>query len=66
MADQDPLVPVAAGQLLTAERFQRLGDVPPEVEWFANLDNQATRRAYEHALKDFMAFTEIQRPEDFR
>jgi DNA invertase Pin-like site-specific DNA recombinase len=28
----------AVSRLLTAERFQRLADVPPEVEWFANLE----------------------------
>ena len=45
---------VLAGRLLTAAEFQRLADVPPELEWFANLNNQATRRAYENALQDFM------------
>src|SRR6202142_4288615 len=51
---------------LTAAAFQDLADVPPEVEWFANLGNRATRRAYETALKDFMRFTGIARPEEFR
>jgi site-specific recombinase XerD len=51
---------------LTAKEFQDLADVPPEVEWFANLGNKATRRAYENALKDFMNFTGIQNPEEFR
>jgi hypothetical protein len=36
------LVAPASGRLLIAEAFQRLGEVPPEVEWFANLGN-ATR-----------------------
>jgi hypothetical protein len=44
-------------RLLTAAAFQGLADVPPEMEWFANLGNKATRRAYETALKDFMRFT---------
>jgi site-specific recombinase XerD len=57
---------VDAGRLLTAAEFQRLGDVPPEVEWFANLGNAATRRAYENALQDFMRFTGIKRPDEFR
>ena len=30
--------------------------MPPELEWFANLGNKATRRAYENALADFMRF----------
>ena len=55
-----------AGRLLTADAFQRLADVPPEVEWFANLGNKATRRAYENALQDFMRFTGIAKPAEFR
>ena len=53
-------------RVLTAKEFQGLVDVPAEVEWFANLGNKATRRAYENALKDFMNFTGIQNPEEFR
>ena len=56
----------AAGRLLTADQFQHLADVPPEVEWFANLGNVATRRAYENALHDFMRFTGIVRSDEFR
>src|SRR5208283_2990952 len=48
-----------ADRLLTAAEFHRLADVPPEVEWFANLGNAHTRRAYENAVKDFMRFTGI-------
>lgn len=55
-----------ATRLLTVAAFQGLVDVPPEMEWFANLGNKATRRAYETALKDFMQFTAIARPEEFR
>jgi len=40
--------------------------VPPEVEWFANLDNAHTRRAYENAVKDFKRFAGVRRPEEFR
>lgn len=56
----------AAGRLLAAAHFQRLADVPPEVEWFANLDNGQTRRAYENAIRDFMGFTGISAPAEFR
>jgi len=49
-----------------AAEFHRLADVPPEVEWFANLSNPSTRRAYENAVKDFMRLTGIERPEEFR
>ena len=30
-------------RLLTAAEFNRLSDVPPEIEWFANLRNQPCR-----------------------
>jgi hypothetical protein len=53
-------------RLLTAAEFQRLAEVPPEVEWFANLRNRSTRRAYENAIHDFMRFTGIVRPDEFR
>jgi integrase/recombinase XerD len=68
MSDTSPLpvLPAVASRLLTAEQFQRLADVPPEIEWFANLGNKATRRAYENALGDFMKFTGIAKPEEFR
>jgi integrase/recombinase XerD len=52
--------------LLTAAEFHRLADVPPEVEWFANLSNPSTRRAYENAVRHFMRFTGIARREEFR
>lgn len=64
-----PIAPIASpspGALLTAERFQRLADVPSELEWFANIANPNTRRAYERALGDFMAFVGITLPEEFR
>lgn len=53
-------------RLLTANEFQGLRDVPPEMEWFANITNPRTRRAYENDLKDFMRFVGIGRPEEFR
>src|SRR5439155_941081 len=67
MADAALPTPITpAERLLTAAEFQRLADVPPEVEWFANIRNRSTRRAYENAIKDFMQFTGIVRPEEFR
>src|SRR3954451_18280332 len=64
--DQLPTEIAPTGRLLTAAEFHRLADVPPEVEWFANLSNPHTRRVYENAVKDFMRFTGIIRPEEFR
>ncbi len=36
---------------LTSSEFSQLEDVPPETEWFANIDNPHTRRAYRNDLK---------------
>jgi len=65
-AEQLPTEVAPASRLLTAAEFHRLADVPPEVEWFANLTNPSTRRAYENAVRDFMRFAGIERPEEFR
>ena len=65
-ADQLPTEIAPAGRLLTAAEFHRLADVPPEIEWFANLSNAGTRRIYENAVRDFMRFAGIARPEEFR
>ena len=43
-----------------------MSEVPPEVEWFKNIRNPSTKHAYENATKDFMLFTGIKRPEEFR
>jgi integrase/recombinase XerD len=63
---QLPTRTVPGNRLLTAAEFHKLADVPPEVEWFANLSNSSTRRAYENAVRDFMRFTGIVRPGEFR
>ena len=59
------IVPASSRQLTSAQ-FHHLSDVPPEIEWFANLTNPNTRRAYETDIKGFMVFTGIGRPEEFR
>ncbi len=64
--DQLPIPTEPSGRLLTAAEFHRLADVPPEAEWFANIRNPSTRRAYQAAIGDFMRFTGIARPEEFR
>ncbi len=51
---------------LSAPEFQRLAQVPPEAQWFANLDSVQTRRAYESDIRAFMAFVGIAQPEEFR
>jgi integrase/recombinase XerD len=37
-----------------------------EVEWFRNLDNPHTERAYRKAVSEFMRFAGIRRPKEFR
>ena len=44
----DGIVKVDGARILTAVRFQGLAEVPSELEWFANIDNKSTRRAYEN------------------
>jgi len=61
-----PATDLPSKRLLEVADFHRLADVPPEVEWFANLENDCTRRTYKNALRDFMQFTGILRPEEFR
>ena len=51
---------------LTAAEFLGLAEVPPELEWFANIRNERTRRAYQQDVRDFTAFVGIERPEEFR
>jgi integrase/recombinase XerD len=66
MAKHRALVRLTAGAL-TAKEFRRaLSEVPPEAEWFANLDSAQTRRAYRNDIGEFMHFAAINSPEQFR
>lgn len=56
----------AGSRRLSAAEFHQLANVPPEAEWFANLDNPCTRRAYQIDLHDFMAFAGIVQADEFR
>jgi DNA gyrase/topoisomerase IV subunit B len=47
---------------LSRAEFQGLGEMPPELEWFANLNNPRTRRAYRLDVRDFTAFAGVERP----
>jgi site-specific recombinase XerD len=55
-----------ADRRLTAAQFQGLTTVPAAAEWFANLDNPRTRRAYQSDIADFCNFVGVQSPEQFR
>lgn len=61
-----PVKTTVKTRLLTSAEFQRLAEVPPEAEWFQNIRNPSTKRAYENAIRDFMLFAGIRRAEEFR
>ncbi|MDZ4697857.1 MAG: site-specific integrase, partial [Deltaproteobacteria bacterium] len=44
---------------LTEQQFWALADIPAEAEWFANIRNKHTRRAYKLDVHDFLNFTGI-------
>ena len=46
-----------AKQTLTASQYSDLADVPPEVEWLANITNAKTRRLYKSDVAEFFIFT---------
>ena len=67
MESEGILIPLENGERkLTAREFQSLADVPAEAEWFANIENANTRRAYRNDVRDFMAFGGLQDLSEFR
>jgi site-specific recombinase XerD len=63
-----PALPAQPSQerMLTRAEFQRLSDIPPEAEWFANITNPNTRRAYRNDISQFMKFVGIEQFTEFR
>jgi integrase/recombinase XerD len=51
---------------LTKAEFQHLADVPPEAEWFANIRNENTRRAYRKDVQEFAEFLGLAGSDEFR
>ena len=51
---------------LTRMEFRRLADTPPDTEWFTNIMNSKTRKAYQADLADYMGFAGIQQLGEFR
>src|SRR5215471_21235866 len=47
---------VTVRRALTPAQFGDLADIPPELEWLANLTNPKTRRAYKIDVEEFIAF----------
>jgi len=55
------IIPVVKSSCLTAEQFEKLSDVPPELEWLANITYEKTRRAYKIDVSEFSLFTLLRR-----
>jgi site-specific recombinase XerD len=51
---------------LTAAEFHGLATVPAAADWFANIDNSRTRRAYQNDLQDFCSFIGLATADEFR
>jgi integrase/recombinase XerD len=59
------LVPIGK-EFLTPAEFQQLEDVPPELEWLANITNPKTRHFYKSDVEEFSRFTGLRAPSDLR
>src|SRR6516162_3571399 len=56
----------AVRRSLTPGEYDGLAEVPPELEWLANLTNPKTRRAYKIDVGEFSAFAGHRIPKDMR
>lgn len=64
---KEQAVTISQKRALTAAQFHALTEVPPELEWFANIGNAKTRAAYKFDVKqDFARFVGIHTPEECR
>ena len=68
MGTADQALPVRAKteRAFTPAEFYCLAEVPPEMEWFSNIRNANTRKAYAHDIREFMAFIGMWEPQEFR
>jgi hypothetical protein len=44
---------------LTLAEFNAFADIPPELEWLANITNPKTRRVYKVDVAEFTAYSEL-------
>ena len=58
--------PIRAPQRLTKVEFDQLSEITPEVEWFANIHNRNTQRAYSIDVREFSAWAGIDSPTQLR
>ena len=54
------LVSINGERTLTPDQYRDLADVPPELEWLANITNAKTRRFYKSDVAEFLNFTGLQ------
>jgi len=64
--EPNPLTIIDPSSALALPVFYQLADVPPELEFFGNIENPGTRRVYKNCIRDFMKFFGISRPPEFR
>jgi integrase/recombinase XerD len=57
---------VTLRRALTPAQFGDLADIPPELEWLANIINPKTRRAYKNDVGEFSTFTGLREPPELR
>ena len=60
------MAPLPLPESLTASQFLAMAEIPPELERFTALTNPNTLRAYRQDIRDFQAFADPHRPEQFR
>ncbi len=61
------IAPAAPSErLLTRAEFHALKDVPPEDEWFEEITNRNTKRAYRQDVQEFIRFLGIQSRAELR
>ena len=51
---------------LTPAQYGDLAEVPPELEWLANITNPKTRRAYKIDVSEFSVFAGLGGPAELR
>jgi integrase/recombinase XerD len=59
------LVPISK-ESLTVAQYRQLEDVPPELEWLANITNEKTRRFYKRDVEEFSRFAGLREPAELR
>lgn len=60
-----PLAKISGG-ILADPKYRNLADMPPEAEWFANIDNLHTRRAYRNDVSEFARFVGMAKIDELR